>query len=138
MNDSPPEQVLELARVLLCTLEDLVDRDGWSLDAAGLVQWRTQPWAGADIVICSDEPMDNSRGDTFVATPYTGELSWLIEEIKQVCGDFLDFRNKYAFYGRLADATTRPVCVRCGTPRISVSQCFVRHPGSWTRSGEEV
>ena len=107
MNDNPPERVIEAARILLCTLEDLVDREGWRLDAAGLAQWRARPWAGADIAICNEQQADNPRGDTFVVTPYAGELSWLVDEIKQICCDFLDFRNKYAFYGRLADAANR-------------------------------
>lgn len=97
-------RTLESSRVLLRTLEDLVDRERWSLDAAGLARWRDQPWAGADVVICHERPTGNPRGDTFVVTPYAGELSWLVDEIKQVCGEFLDFRNKFAFYGRLADA----------------------------------
>lgn len=107
MSKRKRSRMIDASGMLLRTLEDLVDGEGWRLDAAGLARWRAEPWAGADIVVCSEEPADNPQGDTFVVTNYTGELSWLIDEIKQACSDFLDFRNKFAFYGRLADAANR-------------------------------
>jgi len=98
------------ARVLLRSLEDLVDAERWDLDAGRLAEWRDRPWAGADVVVCAEAPAGcdggdgGDGGDTVVVTPFPGELSWLIDYLQQVFGGLVDFRNKYAFYGRLADA----------------------------------
>ena len=91
-------------RMLLRSLEDLVDAERWALDAGRLAEWRRNPWAGADVVVRSTPPEEDGDGDTQVVTPFAGELSWLIDYLQQAFGELVDFRNKYAFYGRLADA----------------------------------
>lgn len=101
------------ARGLLRSLEDLVDAERWNLDAGRLAEWRDRPWAGVDVVVCAQVPPGEDGadggdgGDTVVVTPFPGELSWLIDYLQQVFGDLVDYRNKYAFYGRLADAAIR-------------------------------
>ena len=98
------------ARVLLRSLEDLVDAERWNLDAGRLAEWRDRPWAGADVVVCAEAPAGcdgGDGGDTVVVTPFPGELSWLIDYLQQVFGGLVDYRNKYTFYGRLADAAIR-------------------------------
>lgn len=95
------------AGMLLRSLEDLVDAERWNLDAGRLAEWRLRPWAGADVVVRSSPLGDDADGDTVVVTPFAGELSWLIDYLQQVFGDLVDYRNKFAFYGRLADAAIR-------------------------------
>ena len=92
---------------LLQDLEDLVESERWNLDAGSLAAWRQEPWAGADVVISSKPAEQSFGGDTFVVTQFAGELSWLFEYLARICGGFLDYQNKYAFYGRLADAANK-------------------------------
>lgn len=101
------KRALAAVRMLLRSLEDLVDGNRWNLDANRLSEWRLRPWAGADIIVCAVAPAGGDDGKTHVVTPFTGELSWLIDYLQQVFSDFIDFSNKFAFYGRLADAAIR-------------------------------
>lgn len=112
MGKSKRTRKIAAAGVLLRSLEDLVDAERWNLDGRRLAEWRNQPWAGAGVVVCDAAPDDDESGDTFVVTPFTGEISWLIEYLQQVFGDLVDFRNKYAFYGRLADAAIHYHAIR--------------------------
>jgi hypothetical protein len=40
-------------------------------------------------------------------TRFDQELSWLFESLRNSFGVATDFQNKFAFYGRLADAADR-------------------------------
>lgn len=68
---------LATASILLRTLEELVDGERLDLDAAALAAWQDEPWAGANIVNCSEAPENGLSDVTFVVTPFTGALSWL-------------------------------------------------------------
>jgi hypothetical protein len=118
------KRALAAARMLLQSLEDLVDGERWNLDTVRLAEWRREPWAGADVVVCTAAPEGYGDGDTHVATPFTGELSWLIEYVKQVFSGFIDFQNKYAFYGRLADAAIRYHATREPSLQNPKDLCF--------------
>ena len=107
MTDSNDRQDCREIRVMLRDLEHLVEGQKWNLDAAAIAAWRERPWAGADVVICTSAEQDSSDGDTFVVTPFAGELSWLFDYLKEVCGDLLNYMNKHAFYGRLAHAANQ-------------------------------
>jgi len=107
MTDSNDRQDCPEIRAMLHDLEELVEGEKWNLDAAAIAAWRERPWAGADVVICTSGEQDVSDGDTFVVTPFAGELSWLFDYLKQVCSDRLNYMNKYAFYGRLAHAANQ-------------------------------
>jgi hypothetical protein len=94
-------------RAMIRDVEDLIDGEKWSLDRRAAEAWKERPWAGAGIVVCSALPHETDSADTYVVTPHVVELSWLIDTLKSVCSDFIDYRNKEAFYGRLADAANR-------------------------------
>ncbi|MEI8367891.1 MAG: hypothetical protein WCJ31_05605 [Planctomycetia bacterium] len=47
------KRALAAVRMLLRSLEDLVDGNRWNLDANRLSEWRLRSWAGADIVVCA-------------------------------------------------------------------------------------
>ena len=109
---------------LLRDLEDLVDSERWNLDAGALAAWQEEPWGGADVVIRSNASGNLTDGDTLVVTPFSGELSWLFEYLSQICGGILDFRNKYDFYGRLADAANKYHATREASVLHPKDLCF--------------
>jgi len=69
-------------------------------------------WGGADVVIGpSSRPMPADEGfypdAQYVATKHHRELSWLFEQLRDLFTPYVDFMNKYEFYGRLADSANR-------------------------------
>ena len=91
-------------QVMLRDVEDLIEGEKWTLDQGAAKRWKQSPWAGAGIIICESLPPQEKESCTYVASPYVVELSWVIDKLKIICSDFVDFTNKHAFYGRLADA----------------------------------
>ncbi|MBM4288346.1 MAG: hypothetical protein FJ135_09420 [Deltaproteobacteria bacterium] len=77
-------------------------------------------WGGADVIICRKPNEDQLRWSQeqflalplpmvpprhrLVVTPYSLELSYLFENLRDIFVDLLDFSNKYDFYGGLAQA----------------------------------
>ena len=57
----------------------------------------------ADLLITDGSEMA-IRGEVVVITPYAAELSALIFRLKEICGCWLDYENKYAFYPELGIA----------------------------------
>ena len=47
---------------------------------------------------------DNEHGDTIVVTKHAAKLSALVRDIREAAGDWLDYANKYEFYGRIGEA----------------------------------
>lgn len=104
MAKKPNSKSFAAVRAMLRDVEDLIDGGKWSLDRQIAEKWRKSPWAGARVVVCAVLPSALRPSYTYVAIPYVGELSWLIDTLKNVCSGFIDLSNKEAFYGRLADA----------------------------------
>lgn len=65
-------------------------------------------WLGADVRVTSDfvyEPKDFMEGhDLLVRTEHAKALTWLFLELRDALDGWLDFGNKYGFYGDLAQA----------------------------------
>jgi len=66
-------------------------------------------WQGADVIITSDFTGTGQVSgfwghDLMVRTRHAQPLTWLFLEARDAFGDELDFRNKYGFYGSLAEA----------------------------------
>ena len=80
-------------------------------------------WGGADVIISKHKTpelkkwVDNesliidlecndlvSPGNRLVISQYAKELSWLFYELKSIFSDYIDFSNKYQFYGTLAQS----------------------------------
>ena len=74
----------------------------------GQTTWgRSKPFGGAGIVVQMHEPNIGPEGfypdPTFVVTPYAYELSWLIEQIRDVANKFDGFWEfKMSLFPRLA------------------------------------
>jgi hypothetical protein len=124
MAKKPRSKAYAAIRALVRDTEDLIDGEKWSLDQKAAAKWRRRPWAGAGIVICESLPGDLRSSDTYVVSPYIVELSWLIDTLKSVCSKLIDYRNKEAFYGRLADAANRYLSQRLPVHHNSKDLCF--------------
>lgn len=111
-------------RELVRDIEDLVDGEKWLLDKKAAGRWKERPWAGAGIVVCERLPDPVRSSDTYVVSPYVVELSWLITSLQMACGDFVDYRNKDAFYGRIADAANKYLMQRPSSQINAKDLCF--------------
>ena len=111
-------------RDLVRGVEDLIDGEKWLLDRVAASEWKMHPWAGAGTIVCERLPPDASPSKTYVASPYVVELSWLIESLKIACQGFVNYRNKDAFYGRLADAANRYLTQRAPSHLNAKDLCF--------------
>lgn len=72
----------------------------------------TQPFGGADIMVVGKRPeaKDSFYGEpTFVVTKHYKELSWLINQLKEIFSDRIDFANKLDFYAWIADTANRSI-----------------------------
>ena len=72
----------------------------------------SRDWGGADVVIGPPpRPVPTVDGfypdPDYVATKHHRELSWLFEQLRDLFAPYIDFMNKYEFYGRLADSANR-------------------------------
>ncbi|EIM78102.1 hypothetical protein A3SI_04887 [Nitritalea halalkaliphila LW7] len=66
-------------------------------------------FGGADVSFVLKAPAPKAESDwrgapTYVVTPYARELSWVVFQLKEIFSKQLNYGNKYAFYGRLAEA----------------------------------
>lgn len=65
-------------------------------------------WGGADVFITSQKEKDD--GDSFypqprkVFTPFSKQVSWLFEHLRDAFSGLIDGTSKIEFYGRLANA----------------------------------
>ena len=69
----------------------------------------SRDWGGADVVIGPPpRPVPTADGfypdPDYVATKHHRELSWLFEQLRDLFVPYIDYINKYEFYGRLADS----------------------------------
>lgn len=73
---------------------------------------QAQEWGGADVIITSSKAVirENRKPNewfpaaTDVFTPHAKAASWLIYKLQKNFDPWLDYMNKYEFYGRLAEA----------------------------------
>ena len=65
-------------------------------------------WQGADIKVVTELPPESEPDfypdPLFVRTRFPRQLSWLLLEIRDLFGDWIDFGNKFFFYHQLAEA----------------------------------
>lgn len=72
----------------------------------------SRDWGGAGVLIGPPpRPVPATEGfypdPDYVATKNHRELSWLFEQLRDLFNPYVDFVNKFEFYGRLADAANR-------------------------------
>ena len=95
------------------TIYEKLQRLGRMIDAGRLERMRPNyHWRGADVKITDDPKFATSErhwldDDVVVCTPHVRELSWLFCQLRDVFTAHLDFRNKYGFYGELAENALR-------------------------------
>jgi hypothetical protein len=109
---------------MILDLENLIDGEKWLLDRQAAEEWKSNPWNGADTVICKVSPSDPHPSKTYVASPHVVELSWLLDKLAIICSDFVFYGNKHAFYGRLADAANRYLDQRPPAQQNAKDLCF--------------
>ena len=85
--------------------------------------YNIKEWGGADVIISDKKTpelikwsenqsiiidLNNnsfvSPGNRLIISKYSKELSWLFYELKAIFHDYIDFSNKYQFYGILAES----------------------------------
>ncbi len=72
----------------------------------------TKPFGGAHIMIVGKrlEAKDSFYGEPeFVITKHYKELSWLVNQLKEIFSDKIDFANKLDFYGLIADTANQSI-----------------------------
>jgi len=90
-----------------------LQRLGQMIEEARLTKMRRNfQWRGADVRITDDPNFVKSERhwldhDVVICTVYTKELSWLFVQLRDLFAGHLDFRNKYGFYGELAQSALR-------------------------------
>ncbi|WP_320123020.1 gamma-glutamylcyclotransferase family protein [uncultured Sphaerochaeta sp.] len=62
---------------------------------------------GAGLVISPKDIPGGSGNYLLVITPYAQALSALVNRLKDICSDHLDYLSKYSFYGRLGEAANK-------------------------------
>jgi len=68
-------------------------------------------WRGADVQVTSNFANESSgfieAQDLLVRTRHARALTWLIFELRDAFAGWLDYGNKYSFYGALAQAAVK-------------------------------
>ena len=74
----------------------------------GSIQKAETECGGADVAVLSSRPEQTENGfypdPLYIVTKHSLELSWVIEQLRDIFSSSLDHMNKYDFYGQLADA----------------------------------
>lgn len=90
------------------------------------VEKRQRLWSGADVIVCSEltEELDKWKtenravigfgmsqdfGRQVVVSKYAAEISTLFHHLSKLFESYIDYANKYDFYGRLAYAANRQI-----------------------------
>ena len=94
------------ARVALDLLKEKLDQK--------LILKASREWGGANVVV-SAVPLYSSYRE--IITPYSLEVSWLFEQLRDVFSRLIDSESKFEFYGRLEVSVNRS---------IAAGQCEVR------------
>jgi hypothetical protein len=55
-------------------------------------------FAGANLIITDNTNRHFQDGDTVVYTEFAGPISWLVDQLKTIYVDQLDYFNKFDFY----------------------------------------
>lgn len=63
---------------------------------------KTHPhFAGANLIITDNSIRKSEEGDLVIITQFAGAVSWLIDELKRIFVDELNYKNKHQFYGEI-------------------------------------
>ena len=63
---------------------------------------KTHPhFAGANLIITDNSSRKSEEGDLVINTQFAGAVSWLIDELKRIFVDELNYKNKHQFYAEI-------------------------------------
>lgn len=63
---------------------------------------KTHPhFAGANLIITDNSSRKSEEGDSVIITQFAGAVSWLIDELKRIFVDELNYKTKHQFYGEI-------------------------------------
>jgi len=75
-------------------------------------------WGGADVVVTADSTIDPREShDKIVLISNPRPLTRLMESLRDICKPYLNYANKYSFYGRIADIANHYIA-KNGDPGI--------------------
>jgi len=66
-------------------------------------------FAGAGVIVCAPDEDPQVESATLIQTKHAPEVSRLLYAIREVFSSSIDHFDKYAFFGRLADAANRQI-----------------------------
>ncbi|MCP4398185.1 MAG: hypothetical protein GY801_12930 [bacterium] len=55
-------------------------------------------WGGADVIVTSDPERSGYEGDIVVLLDDPAPVVWIMETLRELCAEYIDYMNKYAFY----------------------------------------
>ena len=64
---------------------------------------KVKEFGGADVIVCQKAPYANTS-KIIVETKYSKEISWLIEQLKNVYSGEYDYISKYDFFAKIANS----------------------------------
>jgi len=68
-------------------------------------------WGGAELIVTNDPDRDREEGDVFIVSPYAGEISWVVERMKEVFAEEIDYLNKLTFYPEMGRAALAAIAL---------------------------
>lgn len=76
--------------------------------ATGACPWESQydknsEWGGAGVIITSDPDRSYHEGDIVLVVENPAPVVWIMETLRDVCDEYIDYSNKYSFYGMIAE-----------------------------------
>ena len=69
---------------------------------------KTHPhFAGANLIITNNPGRNHEEGDTVIITEFADSVSWLIDQLKVIYVDELNYLNKHEFYQEIGKVLTK-------------------------------
>ena len=97
----------QVIKAELASLAKTIEHSMQEVDLGESARGGPKGWHGADVTVTDDfekEPTWMEQHDIWVRTRHALEVSWLIRKIRDLFAGYLDFQNKYGFYGSLGRA----------------------------------
>ena len=108
LQDGPIKDAIEYKELL----KDMIKKVAELLDlvSAGKIDLKNikidhepEEWRGADVIITSDFSGEISTKYIVVRTVNAKQVTWLMIQLRKLCSDYIDYLNKYEFYGTIAE-----------------------------------
>ncbi len=100
---------------LLNSIEDFL--------ASEVVPHEGKHFAGAGLIVTDDPNRNHHEGDVVVFSPFAGQISWLIYQMKSAFSDEIDLLNKLTFYPALGRAAN--AAMQAGLPEKEILRAIL-------------